>query len=54
MKNVALFIMVVSSLCLQAKQWTAEEVKDIIRRVNTYWQKNNPANMPDTWAGNKP
>ena len=49
MKNVALFIMLISSLCIQARQWTAGEVKEIIRQVNTYWQKNNPAKVRAFW-----
>ena len=49
MKNIALFIMLISSLCTQARQWTADEVKEVVRRVNTYWQANNPAEVRAFW-----
>ena len=32
-----------------AKQWTPNQVKDIIRRVNTYWQQNNKAEVRSFW-----
>ena len=32
-----------------SKKWTAEEVKDVIRKVNTYWQTNNPAEVRSFW-----
>ena len=34
---------------VQAKKWKANEVKDIIRKVNTYWQINNPAEVRAFW-----
>ena len=34
---------------LQAKKWTTAEVKDVIKRVNTYWQTNNPAEVRAFW-----
>ena len=36
-------------MTLQAKRWTADEVKDMIRKVNTYWQTNNPAEVRSFW-----
>jgi len=33
----------------QVHQSAAEEVKDIIRKVNTYWQTNNPAEVRAFW-----
>ena len=38
-----------SSLTLQAKKWTKDEVKDVIRKANTYWQANNPAEVRSFW-----
>ena len=32
-------------MTLQAKKWTTDEVKDVIRKANTYWQANNPAEV---------
>ena len=32
-----------------AKSWTSSEVKHIIRKVNTYWQTNNPAETRAFW-----
>ena len=34
---------------VQAKRWTTDEVKDMIRLVNTYWQTNNPAEVRSFW-----
>ena len=34
---------------LQAKEWTLDEVKEVIRRVNTYWQTNHPAEERAFW-----
>ena len=36
-------------MTLQAKQWTTGEVEDVIRKVNTYWQTNNPAEVRSFW-----
>ena len=37
-------------LCVMSVQaQTADEVKDIIRKVNTYWQTNNPAEVRSFW-----
>ena len=38
-----------AGLTMQAKKWSAGEVKDVIRRVNTYWQTNNPAEVRAFW-----
>jgi hypothetical protein len=34
---------------LQARKWTADEVKDVIKKVNTYWQTNHPAEVRAFW-----
>ena len=36
-------------MTLQAKKWTTDEVKDVIRKANTYWQTNNPAEVRSFW-----
>ena len=33
----------------KAQQWTTSEVKDVIVKVNTYWQTNNPAEVRAFW-----
>lgn len=33
----------------QAREWTADEVKEVIRKVNIYWQTNNPAEVRSFW-----
>ena len=38
-----------SAMTLQAKKWTTDEVKDVIRKANTYWQANNPAEVRSFW-----
>ena len=40
---------VLSVMSAQARQWTTDEIKDIIRKVNTYWQRNNPAEVRAFW-----
>ena len=38
------------ALCaLGVQAQTVDEVKDIIRKVNTYWQTNNPAEVRSFW-----
>ena len=44
-----LFLCLLSSMTIQAKRWTTDEVKDVIRQVNTYWQTNNPAEVRSFW-----
>ena len=34
---------------IQAKKWTANGVKDVIKKVNTYWQSNNKAEVRAFW-----
>ena len=34
---------------VKAKQWTPDQVKDVIRKVNTYWQTNNKAEVRSFW-----
>ena len=36
-------------LTSQAKLWTTSEVENIIRKVNTHWQANNPAEVRAFW-----
>ena len=36
-------------LPLSAKTWTTDQVKDLIVRVNTYWQQNNKAETRSFW-----
>lgn len=37
------------SLPISAKTWTADQVKELITRVNTYWQQNNKAETRSFW-----
>ena len=37
------------ALTAEARQWKTGEVKDIIRKVNNYWQANNPAEVRSFW-----
>ena len=34
---------------LQARSWTPNQVKDVIRKVNTYWQTNNKPEVRSFW-----
>ena len=49
MRRLFIIIAMLSSLTLQAKKWTKDEVKDVIRKANTYWQANNPAEVRSFW-----
>ena len=43
------FLFLIFSLPLSAKTWTADQVKELITRVNTYWQQNNKAETRSFW-----
>lgn len=49
MKKILLLACLLGATTLYAKRWTADEVKDVIRKVNTYWQTNNPAEVRSFW-----
>ena len=49
MKRILLAIMLIPSLTIQAKHWTTDEIAELIRKVNTYWQTNNPAEVRSFW-----
>ena len=49
MKKLLLVLCWLGVTTLQAKTWTVDEVKDIILKVNTYWQTNNPAEVRSFW-----
>jgi rhamnogalacturonyl hydrolase YesR len=48
-RNLLLPICLFLALSAQAKKWTIDEVKDVIRRVNIYWQTNQPAEVRAFW-----
>jgi len=41
--------LVMAATVLSARSWTPRQVKDVITRVNTYWQQNNPAEVRAFW-----
>lgn len=43
------FLFLLFSLPISAKTWTADQVKELITRVNTYWQQNNKAETRSFW-----
>ncbi len=49
MRKTTLILLLLSPLCLHARQWTADEVKEVVRLVNTYWQQNNKAEVRAFW-----
>ena len=44
-----LTIFLAATHALQARKWTPDEVRDVIRKVNTYWQENNKAEVRSFW-----
>ena len=49
MRRLLIIISVFSVVTLHAKQWSSDEVRDIIQKVNTYWQTNHPAEVRAFW-----
>ena len=49
MRKLLLLLCLFCVTTIQAKRWTVDEVKDVIRQVNTYWQNNNPAEVRAFW-----
>ena len=48
-RGLAFMLLMMAALPLSAKTWTADEVKNLIVRVNTYWQQNNKAEVRSFW-----
>lgn len=50
MKKVCLFLLLaVVAFPSSAKTWTTDQVKELINRVNTYWQQNHKAEVRAHW-----
>lgn len=45
----SLWLLLLAALPLSAKTWTTDEVKQLVTRVNTYWQQNNKAEVRSFW-----
>ena len=45
---VVMLLMMVTATA-EARQWTGQQVVDVICRVNNYWQSNNPAEVRSFW-----
>ena len=46
---VGLLVVCFGTALGQHKKWTVDQVKDVIKKVNTYWQANNPAEVRAFW-----
>lgn len=44
-----LMLALLAAFGLQAKTWKTNEVRELVRRVNTYWQQNNKAEVRSFW-----
>ena len=49
MKKIFVAWALMAAVTLQARTWTVNDVKGVIRKVNTYWQSNNPAEVRSFW-----
>ena len=49
MRKTLLCLLLVAAAMVQARTWTPAQVKDVIRKVNTYWQQNNKAEVRSFW-----
>lgn len=48
-RKIAIAICLLALTAAQARQWNRSQVEDMIRRVNTYWQQNNKAEVRSFW-----
>lgn len=48
-KLLLLTLTLLAAGSLQARPWTPEQVRQVIRKVNTYWQQNNKAEVRAFW-----
>lgn len=48
-KTITAIMALILWLPLQARDWTKEQVEEVICRVNTYWQKNNKPETRSFW-----
>lgn len=48
-KTIIIALAIVSQMAATAKEWTVNEVKDIITTVNNTWQKNHPKQERSFW-----
>ena len=49
MRRFLLAVCVFVAATVQAKQWTPNQVKEVIRKVNTFWQQNNKPEVRSFW-----
>ena len=49
MRKILFCVAALTALTIQARSWKGDEVKDVIKKVNTYWQTNNPAEVRSFW-----
>ena len=42
-------VMLLVPLTANARQWTPSQVKQLVKRVNTYWQQNNKPQVRAFW-----
>lgn len=49
MRKLLLSACIIAATAVHARQWTTDQVKDVIRRVNTYWQNNNKPEVRAFW-----
>ena len=49
MRKIIFCLALLSAVAGQARSWSGDEVREVIRRVNNYWQSNNPAEVRAFW-----
>lgn len=49
MRKLLLSACLIAATIVHARQWTPDQVKDVICRVNTYWQTNNKPEVRSFW-----
>jgi rhamnogalacturonyl hydrolase YesR len=48
-RTIVLWALLLAVTAMQARRWTAGEVKDVIKKVNTCWQTRHPAEVRAFW-----
>ena len=49
MRRIIFCLALLSAVASQARSWSGNQVREVIMRVNNYWQNNNPAEVRAFW-----
>ena len=49
MRRIIFCLALLSAVAGHARSWSGNQVREVIMRVNNYWQNNNPAEVRAFW-----